>query len=406
MLGLASASWRRPAFDLRMLSLDVISSFAICGIGALAGAGLLRPAQGYDKASIEVLRLSRVAFLLIGLGMSQILLHPAPLPLWSLATLAFASTGGLTMMAWALAALSGRIVPRRPMWLALGLLGVACAALTTLGIRGVTWFVTWGLAAASALLLGLAHRLVLRPRGLDERLTGLLMVAVGASSACRVLFLVAWDGPYEPHLLHLPQPLVLLYALMYGLLPILTVILVLNVLNDRLQSRLHQLAMTDALTGAMSRVGLAEEAELLRSRLSTGQRRLAVLMVDMDHFKAINDTLGHAAGDKVLRCAAEMLRSALRRDALLARYGGEEFVAMVPVADLQSACQVAERMRRLLAQAPWADVVPGLQGLTASVGVTLLEDAEPMERALARADEALYRAKNGGRNQVQVGMAS
>jgi diguanylate cyclase (GGDEF)-like protein len=164
--------------------------------------------------------------------------------------------------------------------------------------------------------------------------------------------------------------------------------------------------MTDALTGAMSRVGLAEEAELLRSRLSTGQRRLAVLMVDMDHFKAINDTLGHAAGDKVLRCAAEMLRSALRRDALLARYGGEEFVAMVPVADLQSACQVAERMRRLLAQAPWADVVPGLQGLTASVGVTLLEDAEPMERALSRADEALYRAKNGGRNQVQVGMAS
>jgi diguanylate cyclase (GGDEF)-like protein len=79
---------------------------------------------------------------------------------------------------------------------------------------------------------------------------------------------------------------------------------------------------------------------------------------------------------------------------------------MVPVADLQSACQVAERMRRLLAEAPWADVVPGLQGLTASVGVTLLENAEPMDRALSRADQALYRAKNGGRNQVQVGMAS
>jgi diguanylate cyclase (GGDEF)-like protein len=389
-----------------MLSLDVISSFAICGIGALAGAALLRPAQGYDKTSIEVLRLSRDAFVLIGVGMSQILLHPLPVPLWSLATLAFASTGGLTMMAWALAALSGRIVPRRPMWLTLGLLLAACAALTTLGIRGVTWFVTWGLAAASALLLCLAHRLVLRPRGIDERLTGLLMVAVGASSACRVLFLVAWDGPYEPHLLHLPQALVVLYALMYGVLPILTVILVLNVLNARLQNRLHQLAMTDALTGAMSRAALAEEAELLRARLSAGQRSLAVVMIDMDHFKSINDTLGHAAGDTVLRHAAEMLRSALRRDALLARYGGEEFVAMVPVADLQSASQVAERMRLVLAQTAWDDVVPGLRSVTASVGVTILEPTEPMESALSRADEALYRAKNGGRNQVQVGMAS
>lgn len=389
-----------------MLSLDVISSFAISGLGALAGAGLLRPAPGYDKASLEVLSLSRIAFLLVGLGMSQIVLHSAPVPLWSLATLAFASTGGLTIMAWALAALSGRTLPRQPMWLTLGLLLAACAALMPLGIRGVTWFVTWGLAAASVLLLVLTHRLVLRPRGLHERLTGLLIVAIGASSACRVFFLVVWDGPFQPHLLHLPPTLVVLYALMYGVLPILTVILVQNVLNARLQTRLHQLAMTDALTGAMNRTALAEEAELLRCRLSTGQRRLAVLMVDLDHFKTINDTLGHAAGDKVLRFAADMLRSALRRDALLARYGGEEFVALVPVPDLQSASQVAERMRLVLARMAWADVVRGLQGVTASVGVTLLEPAEPMDQALSRADAALYRAKNGGRNQVQVGVAT
>jgi diguanylate cyclase (GGDEF)-like protein len=108
----------------------------------------------------------------------------------------------------------------------------------------------------------------------------------------------------------------------------------------------------------------------------------------------------------VLRFAADMLRSALRRDALLARYGGEEFVALVPVPDLQSASQVAERMRLVLARMAWADVVRGLQGVTASVGVTLLEPAEPMDQALSRADAALYRAKNGGRNQVQVGVAT
>jgi diguanylate cyclase (GGDEF)-like protein len=126
-------------------------------------------------------------------------------------------------------------------------------------------------------------------------------------------------------------------------------------------------------------------------------------MVDLDNFKTVNDTLGHAAGDQVLRRAAELLRSALRHDALLVRYGGEEFVAIVPVADLALACQVAERLRVVLAQAPWGELIPGLQAVTTSVGVTLLEVGEPMEQALSRADEALYRAKSGGRNQVQVG---
>jgi len=389
----------------RMLSLDVISSFAICGIAALAGAGLLRPSQGYDEVSTSVLRISRDAFVLMGLGMSHILLHSAPVPVWSMATLAFASTGGLTMMAWALAALSGRVLPRGPMWLALGVLLVACAALAPLGIRGVTWFSTWSLAAASALVVGLGHRLVLRPRGIDERLAGLLMLTVAVSSAYRLVNLFTWDGPYETHLLHLPQPLVVLYALMYGVLPILAVILVLNVLNARLQNRLQQMAMTDALTGALSRSALADGAAALRDRLSTGPRRLAVLMVDLDNFKTVNDTLGHATGDQVLRRAAELLRSALRHDALLVRYGGEEFVAIVPVADLALACQVAERLRVVLAQAPWGKLIPGLQAVTTSVGVTLLEVGEPMEQALSRADEALYRAKSGGRNQVQVGEA-
>jgi diguanylate cyclase (GGDEF)-like protein len=108
----------------------------------------------------------------------------------------------------------------------------------------------------------------------------------------------------------------------------------------------------------------------------------------------------------VLRHAAEDIRAQLRPDALLARYGGEEFVALVPVADLPSARRVAERMRRGLEHTVWSDVVPGLMKVTASVGVTLLAHGESLEPALARADEALYRAKHGGRNQVQVSMAA
>jgi diguanylate cyclase (GGDEF)-like protein len=190
---------------------------------------------------------------------------------------------------------------------------------------------------------------------------------------------------------------------MYGVLPILAVILVLKVLNTRLANRLEQMATTDALTGVLSRAVLADRAAALRSRLSKGTQRLAVLMVDLDHFKRVNDTLGHAAGDAVLRRAADLLRAALRPDALLARYGGEEFVAIVPVGDLGLACQVAERLRLVLAQSPWEELMPGLQTVTASVGVTVLETGESLDQALSRADEALYRAKHAGRNQVQVG---
>jgi diguanylate cyclase len=101
-----------------------------------------------------------------------------------------------------------------------------------------------------------------------------------------------------------------------------------------------------------------------------------------------------------------VLQVQLRGDARLVRYGGEEFVALAPVWDLHSARRVAERMRTGLEQTSWTDVLPGLVTVTASLGVTLLDSDESLEHALARADEALYRAKNGGRNQVQVALAA
>jgi len=144
----------------------------------------------------------------------------------------------------------------------------------------------------------------------------------------------------------------------------------------------------------------------LIARVRQGGGRLAVIMVDLDHFKQINDQHGHAGGDAVLRHAAQVLQTQLRAEALLARYGGEEFVALAPVPDLPLARRVAERMRRGLEETNWSDVLPGLVKVTASVGVTLLASDESLEHALARADEALYRAKTGGRNQVQVGLAA
>ena len=389
-----------------MMQLDVLTSYAICGAGALAGAALLRPSLAWDRASGELLRLFRAAYAVIGIGSMQIALHSSPLPLWSLAMLAYSTVGGLAAAAWAMAASSGHIVSQRWLWPMLAVQLVALLGMLPLGIRGLTWFVAWGLLAASGLVLVLGHRLVLRPRSTGERFAGIVILMVAGSSALRTVYLFTWNGPYEEHLLHVPPALHTPYALLYGVLSALTTMLMFSNVGGRLHAKLRHRATTDALTGVLSRLALAEGAAALAERLPAAGQRLAVVMVDLDHFKQVNDRLGHASGDVVLREAAKLLRAQLRPEAMLARYGGEEFVALVPVDDLPLARCVAERLRLALAEATWGEIVPGLKAVTASVGVTLLEPGESLERALARADEALYRAKKAGRDQVQVGLAA
>lgn len=389
-----------------MLQLDVLSAYAICGAGALIGAALQRPSLTQDAAATEALRIFRASLALIGVGLVQAVAHGGVLPLWSQALGTFGVVGGMVLMGWALAALAGEPASRPALWLVLtAALACVLAAVPT-GSKGMTWVCTLGVAAASALIAWKSRRLLLRPRNSHEKLIGVTVVVTVASSALRASYLLTWNGPYETHLLYLPPIMTTPFAMTYGVIPVVFAMLFNNVINARLQDRLHQRAMTDHLTGALSRHALADGALLMIASDREGHGRLAVVMVDLDHFKQVNDAHGHVAGDIVLRHAAEDIRAQLRPDALLARYGGEEFVALVPVADLPSARRVAERMRRGLEQTVWSDVVPGLMRVTASVGVTLLNPGESLEHALARADEALYRAKNGGRNQVQVGLAA
>jgi diguanylate cyclase (GGDEF)-like protein len=131
---------------------------------------------------------------------------------------------------------------------------------------------------------------------------------------------------------------------------------------------------------------------------------VAVLMLDLDRFKGINDTYGHHTGDAVLQMAAVVLQAHLRNGALLARYGGEEFVAIVPVEGLPSARRVAERLRHAVETADWRVGLQLADSVTVSVGVAIVGAAESLDTALKRADEALYRAKRDGRNQCQVGL--
>ncbi|HWA36896.1 MAG TPA: diguanylate cyclase [Burkholderiales bacterium] len=163
---------------------------------------------------------------------------------------------------------------------------------------------------------------------------------------------------------------------------------------------LETLSSTDGLTGLLNRMywEQAMAAEFARCRRH-GQPS-AVMMIDIDHFKAINDRHGHATGDEVIRCVAEMLRSATRGHDLVGRYGGEEFGVLLPGTDLEGAVVLAERVRRSV-ESEALDSHTGVRG-TVSIGVAQLDPDDASHEAwISRADRALYEAKGAGRNRVE-----
>jgi two-component system cell cycle response regulator len=161
------------------------------------------------------------------------------------------------------------------------------------------------------------------------------------------------------------------------------------------------MAVTDELTGLYNRRYFDRHLGVMLSKAQLQDRHLAVMILDMDHFKAVNDTHGHAAGDAVLRDLAQRLRRNIRGIDLACRFGGEEFVVLMPDTDLRQAEAIAERVRTSVADRPF-DIGAGLAlPLTISVGVSLNENLDDTPVAvLKRADIALYRAKRGGRNRV------
>lgn len=159
------------------------------------------------------------------------------------------------------------------------------------------------------------------------------------------------------------------------------------------------LSITDGLTGLYNRRHFFEEAEKEVERAQRYRRPVAAIMLDVDFFKRVNDTHGHAAGDEVLRKIATCCRSEVRELDILGRYGGEEFAILLTESDIEQACQVAERLRARIEAFPF-DVKGVSLGLTASLGVAELKDAESVESLLDQADQALYIAKQEGRNRV------
>ena len=167
----------------------------------------------------------------------------------------------------------------------------------------------------------------------------------------------------------------------------------------RLETRsLAEIARTDPLTGALNRKGLADE--LMRIvRLGEGQTfPMTLVFIDIDHFKRINDSQGHDAGDQVIRGLAQLVRSAVQRDDLFARWGGEEFLLVFRDTPGVKGRVIAERLRERIAAATW----PGDLHVTCSFGVAEWHRGEDLNDGIKRADEAMYRAKQEGRDRVEI----
>jgi diguanylate cyclase (GGDEF)-like protein len=254
------------------------------------------------------------------------------------------------------------------------LINLACVATLVRGVRDATRGVMWvGAAGFAALALALlARTALLLALDLDEplrrALSGwtLIMTALAQVTISFGLILMVTRGYAE---------------------------------------ELRQASLTDGLTGALNRVGLEQMAPRMLRRAQMAGMSLALLMVDADHFKQINDRHGHPVGDEVLRRLVQQLRALLRPSDLIARYGGEEFVLLLADVDPPGAQAVAERLRAAVEQhgvttgAGWLPLTVSIGvGLAAQVGYDLAE----LVRA---ADAAVYRAKAEGRNRVAVAPA-
>jgi len=141
--------------------------------------------------------------------------------------------------------------------------------------------------------------------------------------------------------------------------------------------------------------------EKLRAREQRQPRNLTLMLMDLDHFKEINDQYGHELGDRVLERVAALLREQGREQDFVGRWGGEEFLVVMPETDPAQARIAAERIRAAVAALDWSDLQPGLRQVTLCSGISQMEEPESFSSAIARADRALYRGKALGRNRVE-----
>ena len=259
-------------------------------------------------------------------------------------------------------------------------------------------------ASAMVAMLSVAsiHQLM-RDGGLRrERSRAIGVALAGVTIACqavRVPLLLALPSGDGALLSGTTEQAVAFFPAMVHVLGVGLGFLVMHV--ERTEAEAQQAALTDPLTGCANRRAFAVTVTEELARFEGGGEAFAVLLTDIDRFKAVNDTHGHAAGDEVIRAFAEHLTAGVRAGDTVARLGGEEFCVLVRGADASAARGLAERLGQALREQP-ARVGGTEIGVTASFGVAVARKSEGWEELFGRVDRALYAAKSGGRDRVVV----
>jgi two-component system cell cycle response regulator len=168
------------------------------------------------------------------------------------------------------------------------------------------------------------------------------------------------------------------------------------------KEELERLANFDSLTGLHNRQAILGKLRELINRAKRYKEDFSLSMLDIDHFKRVNDRYGHLTGDEVLEKIAALIRQNIRDTDIAGRYGGEEFIIILPQANLSSALVVAERIRNIIENTEMKDSAGNVFAITVSQGLSGWERGEDAYSLISRADEALYKAKEKGRNRVQI----
>ena len=172
--------------------------------------------------------------------------------------------------------------------------------------------------------------------------------------------------------------------------------------KQRDDERMERLATTDDLTGLLNRRAFFAQADAARMLALRQGQPIALLMLDLDHFKQINDRFGHATGDEALVKFSATCRAALREHDILGRLGGEEFALALPATNLAGALRTAERLRQGVMETQLL-TCGNSYTMTVSIGLVVIDPNDDLPSSLARADNALYQAKRAGRNRVEIG---
>ena len=383
-----------------MYGIDIVSGYAVCGAGCLAGAVMLALLRAESLRTALALRLFIAAFVCTGAGLLSFLLaYDLPMK-WISHGCACLCAVGLTLSGWALRELNGYRTAPRTGWALTGATLLAMLAswvvLSDMGF-GVAYCVL-SLSVAAAICITQWQFFMAARQPVDIALAG-TMGTFAVVTLARTYFTLTYEGPALIHHLYVPEEWASAFMLVYAAMPMLAATVLMVTVNGRLVQQLERRAQTDEMTGVASRQGLRELGPLVLQRATDNLQDMAVLMINIDHFKRVNEEHGALAGDDVLRHLSKLFKQVLRSDALLARYGGEEFALLVPLDHAAMAGHVAERLRGAVEKHSCHTAGLALT-VTASVGLTLHRTGESLDKALMRADRLLYQAKASGRNCI------